>query len=275
MRFFRGFAARFACAAALTSGCAVIASASGIGVSVFAIDSGFYNALGRGSDYDGTLVPSAKYNYSTGAIDDAPLGGVHVHRKNYFTFDLSGITDEITGAELRLYNAAPIPDGGLGYSSPDPSEMYLVGGSMFATTAEMADFAAKLTVVNDPFTAPGAAAGIALYGKIADTLDGMPPFGMKPVDVTTNGTMVVVPLTDPGVLPYLNFFKGGPVVLGGKLMDLNPGPPDEVMFGYTHPLFPPFPSPTPELFLTVVPEPGTLAALGLGAICLLRRRKRV
>ncbi len=44
--------------------------------------------------------------------------------RNFFVFDLSGVTGPALGATLELYNPSNPPDPGDGYISPDPFETY-------------------------------------------------------------------------------------------------------------------------------------------------------
>jgi len=54
-------------------------------VTLSASDCGFFNAEGRSSKNDGLSVADATFNYSAGAIDEAPpLSGSDVPRKELF-----------------------------------------------------------------------------------------------------------------------------------------------------------------------------------------------
>jgi hypothetical protein len=225
-------------------------------------------------------VGPATFNYSVGAIDEAPpLTGSDVPRKNYFTFDLSSVSSPIVGAELRLFN----PVGG--FSSPEPTETYSLGGTIAAGPGDMTAFAASLTMPWSIFVPAELATALGLYGRIADV---PMSFGDITVSSADDGTIVIVPLNSFGI-SYLNTYLGGKVVLGGSLSTLNGSlGPDEVMFGFTAPLIPgvvspdpiiPSPTPIPLLALTVsIPEPTTLllsaVSIVIGTGILLYRRRR-
>jgi hypothetical protein len=73
-----------------------------------AVDSGFYSS---GGDHSSGLT-----NYLAG---DTASAGV-AEKRNFFVFDLSGVTGPVLGATLELYNPSNPPDSGDGYISPDP-----------------------------------------------------------------------------------------------------------------------------------------------------------
>lgn len=242
--------------------------------SITAEDSGFFNAEGRSSKNDGFLLGAADaaYNYSVGAIDEVPpLSGDDVPRKNYFVFDLTGVTGDISGAAVMLYNPAS------GYSSPDATEDYALSGVPASSMGEMAAFASDISMTYD-ITDPGdLAAAKMLYGELA----AIPDFGFKTVSAADDDSMVTIPL-DPAGVDYLNMFKGGKVVIAGLVTTLDGAPgADEVVFGFTKPLPPgaadpgiTAPTPTPVLHLDVVPEPSSVSLLGVAAcVCLLRWRR--
>ncbi len=254
-----------------------------------AVDAGFINAEGRTSKYDGSAGPIfATFNYSAGYIDEVfPLSGSDISRKNYFTFDLSGVAEDIVSATLFLYNPA------FGYSSPDPSETYVLGGTLMgspvtAPTVDMAAFSGDLAVPYDIFDAgPGGEleAAMTLYGEVADSLLSGPGgiVGAVTVSAADDDSVVEVPFAPFGV-DYLNAFKGGKVVLGGEIAtpDGTTGA-DEVIFGFTAPIIPGVvtpdpvfddPTPTPFLVIETIPEPGFLPlVLFAGAFLCLRRRR--
>lgn len=243
-------------------------------MSITADDSGFFNAAGRSSKNDGFLLGAADaaYNYSVGAIDEVPpLSGSDLPRKNFFVFDLTGITDDISGAALELYN----PSGG--YSSPDASEDYAVSGIAAASLAEMATFASDISMTYDITDAGELASATTLFGELA----AIPDFGIKTISAADDDSMITISLDAAGV-DYLNMFKGGKVVIAGFIATLDGTPgADEVVFGFTKPLPPGAtdpgiisPTPTPLLHIDVVPEPSSvsLLAIALGA-CLIQRKR--
>ncbi len=255
---------------------------------VSASDAGFFNAAGRSSKNDGVVLGAspATFNYSAGAIDEAvPLTGADVPRKNYFTFDLAGVSDPILGASLELF----LPP--TGYGSPDPFEIYSVYGSLLPGVAEMSAFGTDLTDVYSILSPPELALAMVNYTKLGDTKGTFPPFALAAITPADAGSMLSLSLTPTGVA-YLKLFKGGLVALAGELDTLDGVPgADEFVFGFTAPLIPgvvsPDPvfspiTPTPMLMLeteaaVVVPEPSTSAAalaLLLGTGVWLSRRCR-
>lgn len=246
--------------------------------SITAADSGFVNAAGRSSKNDGVILGAAgaTFNYSAGFIDEAPpLVGSDVPRKNYFTFDLSGIPsgETIVSATLVLFN----PPGG--YGSPDPTETFVLAGTPL-DPAGMAALAADLAAVHSILVPPELAHVAAdLYPPLATT----PALGLKIMSAADAGTMVSIPLSAAG-LSYLAAYQSlGPAVLSGFLATPDGSDSgDEFVFGFTAPLIPgvvspdpsiPSPTPTPLLTITTIPEPATTPLAALAAATLLRRRK--
>lgn len=266
--------------ASLFVGAILSAPAFGTMVAISASDAGFFNEAGRSSKNDGLLLgaPPATFNYSTGTIAEVPpLSGSDVPRRNYFTFDLSGIDPgTIVSAGLSLYLPAD------GFSSPDPSETYELAGVPAASPGEMTSFASGLTAIYD-IGDPGSLGSAMTIYSILDSGPG--GFGTATVGESDEDSMISLPIAAPG-LGYLNMFAGGPTVLTGAVSTLDLGDAtDEVVFGFTAPLIsgvvspdPDIPeslvTPTPVLMLEVVPEPalGTLALVG--AAFMLRRRSR-
>jgi len=220
-------------------------------VSLPASDSGFFNAAGRSSKNDGVVMGAAPatFNYSAGAIDEAPpLSGVDVPRKNYFTFDLSGVTGTILGATLEL----PLPDDG--YGSPNDTETYAVYGSVFPGVPEMTGFAGALRTVYSIFSPGALAMAMDHYGKLGDTKGLFPALATVTIGEDDEGTVVSLEFTPSGIA-YLNLFQGGPVVLAGEIDSLDGVPgTDEFVFGFSAPLLPGVVSPDPE-FPGVTPTP--------------------
>lgn len=204
---------------------------------------------------DGSYAPGLM-NYFVGySIPSTPI-----ERRNWFVFDLGGVSEPITSAKLTLYlpGDPAHPGEPCGYISPDATEDYLVTTSTFHWTA----FA-------DAFAAPAPPPVIA---SMFDTLGTGMPFAVTTISADACGTDVVLDVTPEG-LAALNAAAGDAIVVGGRLTDLlaTPGtPPSELVFAYTD-----IPSPLmpfPRLEVTTVPEPGPIAALAVGAALATRRR---
>jgi hypothetical protein len=256
-----------------------------------AADAGFYNAVGRHSKLDGSpgfgMATPATFNYSTGTIDDGPPFGSpgtppDVFRKNYFTFDLSGITPgTIAGGGLKLF----LPVGG--YAGA-PSLTYKLYGSIVPDAVAMDGLAADLEGVYDPGIPAELSEATTLFAKIGDTKAAfIPAFGEAVITAAAEGSMIFIPFSPSGIT-YLNLYAGGSAVLGGEIDGPLPaGPPDDppiFLFGFSSPVIPgvvPWdmsgvtPTPAPALELEVVPEPGgmALAAAGALSLALLSRRR--
>jgi len=186
-------------------------------------------------------------NYVVGNVDS-------VERRNFFIFDLGGVTGEITGATLSLYN----PDSDLaflkGYVSPDPTETYTLFDVTTATST------LKLSQV-------GAAAAAVFDDLGAGTI-----LGQVTLSSADNGTTVSIVL-DGDALAALNAARGGEFAIGGALTTLG-GAAEERAFGFAELLDNPS---VRRLDLTVtatpVPEPATVLLLLGGAGLFLRRRR--
>jgi hypothetical protein len=260
------------------------------GVVLTAADAGFVTMAGGSSKGDGTVAPTAKYNYSvgrevhfgTGALG-APLA--MMARKNYFVFDLTGVSTPISAAVLKLYAgpsmAPPYPGGTHGYESLDPMETYAI-----APTPDFAGALGDITALAsgavpadfDMPTDPLVGVAAALYTKLAIGS----PLAAAVLSPADDGTIVTLSFTPAGV-SYLNSFLGTKVVLGGFLPTAPPpaSPPDltQLVFAFTGPDIPsgdPL-TPTLDLTLTAVPEAGSLAfgagvATIVGAVSFRRRR---
>ncbi len=242
----RGFWASGLACAAIAGG-----SAGSVAGDTVEIESTFSGGLYA----DGHHFPGFMNYYVGYAIPSSPI-----ERRNYFVFDLTGVTGTVVSAKLKLYNPGD-PDlfEPCGYISPDPTEDYLLTGSPFPWTA----FA-------DAFSgAPIPPATIsAMYGTLGTSM----PFGVATISGDSCGSDVVIEFDGTGVAE-VNDALGDHIAMGGRLTDLLPEPgtpPAELAFAYTD--IPNDFMPMPRLELEIVPEPGAALLLVLGAGVARRRR---
>jgi len=268
-----------------------------------ALDSGFVTAAGGSSKGDGTVAPTAAFNYSVGReehYDDGALGSplAAMDRKNYFLFDLAGVSGTITGASLLLYvgptDTPAFADDPFttmhGYESMDATETFELLETTDPDGAKMlaGDLLTGLGSGPMAFDEPGdplvGAAG-SLYAKLGDGGPlATPPTTFSAAD---DGMTVSIPLSPAG-LTYLNTFVGDVVILAGALPSAVPEedvPPfiagdtfiPQAVFGFTGPDLVGGDPLSPKLDITVVPEPSTVALsilglLSLGLMAWLRRQ---
>lgn len=164
-----------------------------------AVDSGNYSS-------DGEHSPGST-NYLAG---DVAASAVNEHR-NFFVFDLSGLTAPVLAAGLSIYNPSDPPDAGNGFRSPDPFETYAV-----------------YEVTTDIGTLVGGGTGLV---TVFDDLGGGIEYGSMDVTLADNGAMVVVPLNGDAV-SSINNAIGGVWAVGGAIATLS-GNPLQIVFGYT------------------------------------------
>jgi len=243
-------------------------------VTLTAIDSGFVTPVGGSAKGDGT-VSGATYNYSVGREAHFSLGflfspSVAMDRKNYFVFDLTGVTTPIASASLDLYAGT--------YEGVDPSEVFDlvapadVGAAISDTSFLLSENAVGPTAFDDAAD-PAIGVATALYGNLA----GGPstPLASTSISAADDATTLSIAL-DPAGVGFLNGFLGGIVVLGGSVPTaIPPGTPQQP-FGLTGPDIPGGDPLTPSLTLTFVPEPGLapLVALALSGLAGVARRPR-
>lgn len=203
---------------------ALVAAAPSAGaLTIDAVDSGWYNA-------NGVHTPQNQ-NYLAGV----PFAGAPVDR-NFFAFDLTGVTGTITGAVLRVTKGQASASGTYALWDVSTDVATVLAGSA------------------------GGAAGVGIY----DDLGGGTAFGSGAVAATPQGTFYEDITLDfalnDAALASLNS-ANGLWALGGSWS--GPG----FVFGFTFgQIFPQPPTPTRQLILTVatVPEPGTFALLAMG-----------
>jgi hypothetical protein len=205
-----------------------------------AIDSGWYSESG--------MHVAVNDNYVVGEVSG-------VVRHNFFVFDLTAVVDDIVSASIQLYN----PDSALpalrGYVSPDAAETF----ELYDVSTPIASLSAS--------SAAGPA-GVATF----DDLGTGTVFGQRVVSAADNGTTISVALNADG-LAALNAARGGLFALGGALTSLGSFG-DEYVFGFSVALDNPNVRQLEFRTRPAVPEPGTLALLGIAAAFVARRRIR-
>jgi hypothetical protein len=147
--------------------------------------------------------------------------------RDFFVFNLSGITDPIIGAQLRVFE----PSGGR--SSPDPTDTY----SLFDVSTPIP-------------TLRGSGTGqVQIFNDLGTGVD----LGSHVVSNSDNGQVVPIDFNDDG-LSYLNAARGGQVALGGAITTIV-GSGDRYIFGGTGD-----PSNTRQLVLDIQPAGASVVA---------------
>ncbi len=168
--------------AALVASAAVAGYAtSAQATTIDATDAGWYTSTGTHNE--------GITNYIVGNTD---LTGLTY--RNWFVFDLTGITDPIVAADLKLFNPAS------GYYSSDATETY----ELFDVTTDIATLRAG---------------GFGLTGIYNDLGDG-DVLATLVADSSLNNTIVSISFNAAG-LAYLNSHLGQQVAIGGALTSLD------------------------------------------------------
>ncbi len=263
------------CIAAVGSAAFLGLTAAGATAAIFvlpATDAGFVTEAGGSAKGDSTLAPPAKYNYSVGFEEHYATGALGpilapMFRKNYFVFDLTGVTKEITSAKLTLWSGTlETADFGELYEiheSTDP-----LGAAGLATALTTGTGTADFDSPSDPLVI---AAG-TLYTKLADGPLVLGTIGLIPA---FDDSFVEIAFT-PGGIGYLNLFLGETLILGGVSPSAMPPVFPQQPFGFTGPDIPGGDPKTPMLTLTTIPEPSPLLLVpaAVGAILLAAGRRR-
>lgn len=208
-----------------------------------------------GGIHDGATSPGFMNYYVGYSVPSTPS-----ERRNYFIFDLAGVTTPVASAKFKLF----LPGGPslpLGYVSSDPTEDYRISGSGFAWTAFADAFAGAAT---PPMLS-------AMFG----TMGTGSAYGLTTISAGDGGTDIVIDLSLAAIMD-INASLGDHFLITGRLPDIHPAlpgtPPSELVFAYSdipHPLMP-----FPRLELTFVPVPGAGAALGIACGVAAARRRR-
>jgi hypothetical protein len=192
-------------------------------------NSGFYNS--------GATSASTNGNFATGWF----VAGITEEIRDWFSFDLSGVTGTITAATLNLQMPAS------GFLSPDPTETLTI----FDVTTSPATLA-----LHNPTTA------------IFDDLGTGTVYGSADIAFVPAGNSVQVPLNATGVA-FLNAHKSL-FAFGGAVTSFSPTDTQtQALFNSSN--FDNFVSLT--LQIADAPEPSSVGILGCGFLALLRRRR--
>jgi hypothetical protein len=205
-----------------------------------AIDSGWYAETG--------LHVATNDNYVVGEV-------AGLVRHNFFVFDLTAVVDDIASASVQLYNPTNALPALRGYISPDATETF----DLYDVSTPIASLSASSAI---------GPAGVAVF----DDLGTGTVLGQRVVSAADNGTTISLTLNADG-LAALNAARGGLFALGGALSSLG-GADNEYVFGFSVALDNPDVRRLEFRTQPAVPEPATLALLGIGAAFAARRRAR-
>jgi len=160
-------------------------------------DSGWWNSVGSHT--------ATNDNYLVGQA-----GGTQY--RDYFVFDMSSVTQTITGATLRLYNPGLANgDSGNGYVGVDPNETYTVFDVSTPLAALQATGSGQIGIFNDLGT------GLS--------------FGSATVSPADNGQVVSISLNSAAIAA-LNAAAGGSIGLGGALTSIV-GSANQLFFAFS------------------------------------------
>jgi len=200
-------------------------------ITLDAVDSGWYMSDG--------VHTSTNENYIVGWSSTTGW-----RYRDWFVFDLSGVTDFITGARLKL----DLPSSG--YASSDDYEIFLL------SHVETAVDRLRLSHAEDN------PEGIAIYGDLGNG----PTYGSVSITNDDEGSVVEVVLNDTA-LSYLNQ-ADSLFALGGKLdtlADIGQAVFQGTYGGNVRQL---------ELTTSPVPEPSTMTIFAMGLVCVAVRTFR-
>ena len=170
--------------------------------------------------------------------------------RNFFVFDLSGVTGPITVATLRLHNTdgtTQFPNN-VGFFSDTGSETYLVSEVSTAIASLLAG-----------------TGGMAAFGDLGSGTS----YGSFTATSAANGTFVEIALNSAAIAALNQ--ASGLFAFGGSITTLNGFPDEETLFAFSDSGL----LSDTQLELTVVPEPSAvlLLAAGIALLGALRTRR--
>ncbi len=211
------------------------------------------DATDRGWYGDNGTHNTSVLNYLAGDCDGGTcVAGTNTgidEFRNFFVFDLSGVTGPITAAKLRLHNTVGTsPFFRHGFFSDTGSETYLVSEVSTAIASLLAG-----------------TGGMAAFGELGSGTS----YGSFTATSAANGTFVEIGLNGAAIAA-LNL-ASGLFAFGGSITTLNGFPDEETLFAFSDSGL----LSDTQLELTVVPEPSTalLLAAAIALLGALRTRR--